>query len=144
FGIGGGDAVVRPQPLAGVRYVILRDRYIDTEIDRHIRLVRDLFAAKFGDRAVEHLCVQDEPERVQMSELLAAENVSRASKLHIVRGNAKPGAEIGKFADRAQPAAGDGREFEFTGNEQICIRPAVRTPDAAAKLIKLRKAVIVG
>src|SRR5690606_35050164 len=79
----------------------------------------------------------------QMSRLLAAENVSRTAEFQVESCDAKTGPKVGKFADRTQPAAGDGCEFEFAGNEQICIRAAVRTAYAAAKLIKLRQAVII-
>src|SRR4029079_19473495 len=78
-----------------------------------------------------------------MSRLLAAENVAGPAQLKIERGKTEPGTEVGKFADRAQAPPRDRRQFQLGRDQKIGIRAAVRTSDAAPKLVQLRQAVIV-
>jgi hypothetical protein len=45
--------------------------------------------------------------------LLAAEHVAGAAEFEIEGGDFESGAEVGKFFERGETAARDGREFDF-------------------------------
>src|SRR5690606_10854406 len=81
---------------------------------------------------------------IEVARLLAAQDVARSAKFEVERGYSEAGAEVGEFADRGKPTAGDGRQFKLTRDQQVGIRTSVRTPDTSAQLIQLGEAVIVG
>ncbi len=71
---------------------------------------------KFRDRAFEHLGVKIEPQRVHVTGLLTAEQVSRAPQLQIQSCNPKPGAQIRELSNGRQAASGNRRKLLFAWN----------------------------
>src|SRR5207247_2385959 len=94
--------------------------------------------------ALEHLRVKIKTERVHVARLLAAEKISRAPQLQIQGRDSEARSEIGKLANRRQSPARNRRQLLFGRDQQVSVRPSIRSPHASAQLIKLRKTVIVG
>ena len=74
-----------------------------------------------------------------MSALFTSQHVPRAPKLKIEGGDFKSGAEVGKFFQRGQSPARNGREFDFRRKQQISVGTAIGASHSSAKLVKLRK-----
>ena len=74
--------------------------------------------------------------------LLGAEQVAGAAHLHVLERDPIARAELGVVLEHLQPALGvlvDG-----VGHEQVAVGAAMRAADAAAQLIELREAEVVG
>src|SRR5262245_26961097 len=138
------DALVSAQPLAHVGYVIVRYARVHAEVQLYARLLGDLFAAQLLDGAFEHLRVKVEADGVDVSRLLAAEQIARAAQLQVERRYAKARAQVGELAYRGQSLSSDRRQLLLGRDEQVGVGAAIRSPDAPSQLIKLRQSVSVG
>ena len=137
-------ALVHLQALVFFRNVIGVDADVEAEIELGFGLVGRGLALHFADGALEHLRVKFEADGLDVSALLAAEKIACAAQFEIERGDFESGAEVGEFFQRGEAAAGDGREFDFFRDQQVCVGAAVRAADASAQLVELGKAEAVG
>jgi hypothetical protein len=67
--------------------------------------------------------------------LLCAEHVARATDFQIAHCNGKARPQLVEFLDRPQPASRIGREVLVRLNEQVAIGPVFVASDTAAKLV---------
>ena len=88
-----------PQPLSHVGDVLLGNRDIHAEIQRDAGLVFNFFAAELGNRALEHLRVKVETERLHVTRLLAAEKIPRAAQFKVEGRDTKTGSQIRKLTN---------------------------------------------
>src|SRR4029077_4358085 len=92
----------------------------------------------------QHLSVKLEADGFDVSALLAAEHVAGAAEFEIEGGDFESGAEVGKFFERGEAAAGDGSEFDLRRKQKVGVGAAVGAADAAPELVKLGEAEAVG
>ena len=124
--------------------VVRGDANVEAEIELGFGFVGSGFAFHFADGALEHLGVELEADGFDVAALLAAEHVACAAEFEIEGGDFESGAEVGKFFQRGEAAARDGREFDFRREQQIGVGAAVGAADASAQLVKLGEAQAVG
>ena len=144
FGFHAGYALVHLQALIFFGDVVRVDADVQAQVELRFGLVGSGFALHFADGAFEHLRVELEADGFDVSALLAAEEISGAAKFEIEGGDFESGAEVGEFFQRREATAGDGREFDFLRDQQVCVGAAVRAADASAELVELGEAEAVG
>ena len=95
-------------------------------------------------RLAEKLAVKMKTDRVDMTALLGADDVSRSADLKIADGKLKSRSEMGVAADCLHPPAGIAGHHPGGREKQIRIRLPVPPPDTAAQLMQFRKSEHVG
>ena len=103
----GRNLLVDPQPRQFLIDEVRRDFQIDFQIDGGFDLRQHFTGPQLFDRPFEQLAIQIEADRLDVSMLLAAQQVARAAQLQIERRDPEPGAQFAEFAYRGQPAAGN-------------------------------------
>ena len=91
---------------------------------------------------LEHLEVELEAHRLHEARLLGAEEVPRPAHLEVAHRDPVAGAELGVVLEHLEAALGVG--IHFVGDEQVAVGAPVRAPHAAAQLVELREAQVVG
>ena len=124
--------------------VVSGDADVEAEIELGFGFVGSGFAFHFADGALEHLRVKLEADGFDVAALFAAEHVAGAAEFEIEGGDFESGTEVGKFFERGEAAAGDGREFDFRRKHEIGVGAAVGAADASAELVELGEAEAVG
>ena len=109
------------------------------QVDRRAHVVFEILALQLADRLFEQLHVHLEADRVDVTALLAAEQVAGAANLEVERGHAEAAAQIAELLDRRQPLARHRRQRLFRRNQQIGVGRPIAAADAAAQLIQLRR-----
>ena len=98
----GRNALVSPQALSHVADIRFGNRDIDGEIDGDAGFVFDLFAAELRNRALEHLRVEIESERVHVTGLLPAQQIARTPQFQIQSRDPKSSSQFRKLTNRGQ------------------------------------------
>ena len=97
-------------------------------------LIRGGLTLHLADGAVEHLGVELEANRLDVSALLATQEITRTAQFQIEGRNLEAGPQVGKFFQCGQAPARDGSELDFSRQQQIrvIVRPLLAgliTPD---------------
>ena len=122
----------------------LVDPQVDAQVDRRAQVVFEVLALELADGLLEQLHVHLEADGIDVTALLAAEQIAGAADLEVERRHAEAAAEVAELLDRREPLLRDRRQIVFRRNQQIGVRGPIGSPDAAAQLIELRQAVAVG
>src|ERR1700681_3920013 len=101
-------------------------------------LQRGLLALQLAYCLFQHANIHVETNRVDMSVLFASEQVARAAKLQIERGDFESRSQFAEFLQRCQPLACDLSQLSIRWNQQVSVRTPVRPAYSSAKLIHLR------
>src|SRR5208282_855895 len=125
-------------------YVVRWDTNIEAEIELDFRDFNACLALHFADGTFQHLRVEFEAHGFDVAALLSAEKIPRASQFEIEGGDLEACAEVGKFLERGEAAARDGRQFNFRRQEQVGVGATVRPANPSSKLIELRQTQPVG
>src|SRR4249919_571915 len=126
------------------RHVRCGDVGVDSRVDPY-RPCRDPSPAReLRDRLVEHLDVELEPERGDVTRLLGAEEVAGAADLEVAHGDLETGAQLRVVCDRREASACLRRQLRGVRVEQVRVRENVRAAHAAADLVELREPEGVG
>src|SRR5208282_1671127 len=125
-------------------YVVRWDTNIEAEIELDFRDFNACLALHFADGTFQHLRVEFEAHGFDVAALLSAEKIPRASQFEIEGGDLEACAEVGKFLERGEAAARDGRQFNFHQQEQVGVGATVRPANPSSKLIELRQTQPVG
>ena len=104
---------------------------------------RDL-AGELTDRLGDHLDVEVEADRGDVTRLLGAEQVARAADLEVAHRDLETGTEVGELADRLQPLVRLFGERAIGRIEEVRVRALPAAADAAAQLVELREPEHVG
>src|SRR5262249_23146819 len=88
------DPLVGPQPLTHVVDVLFGNPNVDAQIHRSRKLVVDRLALQLANRSLEHLSVKVKADRIDVTRLLASEQIARPAQLEVERGDAKSRAEV--------------------------------------------------
>ena len=99
------------------------------QVDRRAHIVFEIFALELADGFFEQLHVHLEADGVDVTALLAAEEVAGAANLEVERGHAEAAAQIAELLDRREPLARDRRQRFLRRNQQV----GVGRPVAAAR-----------
>ena len=126
-----GHPPVRRQPLVHVRDVVVVDPQIQPQVHGRAAFVFEVFALQLADRVFEQLDVHVEANGFDVAALLAAEQIAGAANLEVERGDAEAAAEIAELANRRQPPPRDRRQRLFRWNQQVRVRPPIRSAHAA-------------
>ena len=118
----------------------MRDVDVDAEIHRRLDFHLHRLSLQLADRLFQEFRVHLEADRCDLSGLLAAQNVSCAADLQILRRDAEAGAEVGELLDGGEAFARVARQNAIARHQQITERQPVTAADAPAELVKLRKA----
>ena len=94
--------------------------------------------------SAKQLAVRIESDRRDEPGLRGAEQVAGAANLEIAHGDLQTRAQMRELANRFQARFRVLAERLVSLIEQIAVRLMVRTPDAAAQLVELRQAELVG
>ena len=121
-----------------------RNIRVDARVDPDRARGEPALALEVGDRLVEHLDVQLEPERCDVAGLLGAEQVAGAADLEIAHRDREPGAELGVVGERREPGARLRRQLVGVGIEEVRVREPIAAADAAADLVELAEPELVG
>src|SRR6185436_19418731 len=100
-----GQPAVDRQSLVHVRHVVFSDSEIEPEVDGCPPLVFEILALELANRLLEQLRVHVEADGLDVSALLATEQVAGAADLEIERGDAEAATEVAELADRGQTPA---------------------------------------
>ena len=138
LGLHSRDALVHPQPLVLFLYVVGRNAYVETKIERDFCHFNARLAPHFAYGALQHLRIKFEAHRFDVAALLSAEKISRTPQFEIKGSDLEAGAEVREFFQSSQTAAGDRRQLDFRGQKQVRVGAPVRAANASTKLIKLR------
>ena len=125
------------------RHVVGRDVGGDRDLDAHLAL-GDRRALAEGDRLLEHLDIELEPDRRDMAGLLVAEQVARTPDLQVPHGDAQPAAELRVVGQGAQPGGGIAAERGLVRVAQVRLRGHLAAADPATDLVELRESELVG
>ena len=136
--------LVHSQPLVFLCNVVHWDANIQSQVELGHGFVGPSLPLHLADRPVEHLGVQLEADGLDVAALLSAQQVSGAPKFQIEGRNLEAGAQVGKFLQRGETAAGHRSQLDFPRHQEIGVGAAVRSADAAAQLIELRKPETLG
>ena len=138
------NAAVDVHALLGRGDVALGDVGRDSEIGRALGALRHCHAPRLEHGFAEELHIHIIADVDHVAGLLGAEQVARAADLEIAHGDLEARAELRKVADRVEALLGDLGQHLVAPEGQIGRGPARRAADAAADLVELRKAHLVG
>ena len=93
------------------RDVVRRDVRVDPRVDADRAGGDPAFAGELGDGLGEHLDVQLEAERRDVTGLLVAEQIAGAANLEVAHRDREARAELGVIGERREPRARFGREL---------------------------------
>src|SRR5690606_3162490 len=93
---------------------------------------------------VQQLVVERETDCLNLSALAFSEQLARAANLEVVCRERETGAESLQCLDRLEPFGGVGRQASQRRGDEISVGLMVRSADAPAQLMKLRKTEPVG
>src|SRR5438552_13942608 len=74
-----------------------------------------------------------------MAALLAAQHISRATQFQVEGRDFEAGAEIGELLQRGQPPARNRCQLDFGWQQEVGIRPTIRSSHPPSQLIQLRQ-----
>ena len=138
FGFHSRHPFVHPQALVLLGDVFGGNANVETEIELYFGFVGSSLALHFAHGALQHLRVEFKPHGFDVPALLSSEKISRAAQFQIQRSNFEPGAQVGKFFQRRQPAPRNRGQFDLLRDEQVGISSAARAPHASSQLVELR------
>ena len=147
--LGAGDALVHHQALLHVGQVVARDqcRQVEADLDALVQRRLDvgrLAGADGRHGAVEHLHVEPVADRLHLPALLLAEQLAGAADLHVVAGQGEAGAKVLGGTDRLEALDGVAGHRLGWRRQQVGVGLVVAAPDAAAQLVELGEAELVG
>ena len=136
---------VKADPLRLDRDVALGQPLIDGPLHfgRPKRLGRGL-SSDLDDGFLQQLAIEVEPNVVDRSALLGAQNVARPPNFHVAHGDRKPHAELGELFQRRQALHRRVGDRLSPGQDQVSIGLAHVASHASAQLIKLSQPHRVG
>ena len=102
------------------------------------------FAGELADRFGDHLDVEVEADRGDVTRLLGAEQVARAADLEVAHRDLEAGTEVGELADRLQALVRLLGERTIARIQEVRVRALPAPADPAAQLVELREAEHVG
>ena len=102
IGFDARHALVHPQALVFLRDVVGRNTNVEPEIELDLGLFGLHLALELADGLLEHRRVHLEADGVDLSALLAAEQVAGAADFEVERGDAESAAEVAELLDRRQ------------------------------------------
>ncbi len=106
--------------------------------------VRRLARLQSAHGPVQHARIEREADLLDLARLRFAEDLAGAADLEIVHREVKARAELLHHLDRLEALLGLGAERVLRRREQVGVGLVVRAPDAAAQLVQLRQAELVG
>ena len=99
---------------------------------------------EFADRFGDHLDVQVEADRRDMSGLFGPSRLPGAADFEVAHGDLEAGTEIGELADRLQPFVGLFGELVVARVQQVCVGALAAPADPSPQLVQLREAEPIG
>src|SRR5215467_7977063 len=144
LGFRGRHSLVYAQPLAHIINVVLRNPYIDSDVDGSRGIILDRFAFELPDRALEHLGIEIKADSVDVAGLLATQEIPGAPQFKVERGDSKACAEVRELTDGGQAAPRYCCQALFRRYQQISIGPARRPSDTPSQLVQLGEPIGVG
>src|SRR5205814_3436324 len=116
----------------------------DAQVYGRADLVLYLLALQLLDRLLEELHIHVESDRLDVSALLAAEQIACPADLEVERRDTEAAAEVAELPDRGQPLLRNRRERLLRRDQKVGIGAAVRATDPSAELIELRQSIPIG
>ena len=101
-------------------------------------------ALQLAHRALQHGGVELEAHGLDVSALLAAQQIAGAAQLQVERRDLEARAQVAELFQRRQPASRQVGQVAVGRNQQVRIGAAVGAAHASAQLVQLRQAVAVG
>ena len=92
----------------------------------------------------QHVVVELEADLLHVAALVLAEHLAGAADLEVVHREVEARAELLHLLDRLQPLRGLLGQALDVGHQQVGVGLVVRAADAAAQLVQLRQAELVG
>ena len=96
------EDLVHPEALALLGDVIGWNAHVESEVDGGGDLGTGFLAAQLLHGALEHLAVELEADRIDVTVLFPSQKIAGPAQLHVEGGNAEPGPELAEFLERAQ------------------------------------------
>ncbi len=146
---GGTDALVQGQARVRVGQVVVGDQRGHVQVDVgavavHVVDVGQLAGLDRGHRAFQQVGVQAEADFGHLPALAFAEQFPGAADLEVVGGEGEAGAEFVHRGDGVQPLLRIRRDRAPVGDGQVGVGAVVAAADAAAQLVQLGQAELVG
>lgn len=146
---GVGDALVEDQPGMHVGQVILGDQRRHPQVDlrptaQRLLEVRLLALADGLHCPFEHFHVEGEADRLDLPALAVAEQLAGAADLQVVGGEDEAGAQVLGVGDGFQAFLGVRGHLSARRCQQVGVGLVVAATDAAAQLVQLGQAELVG
>ena len=133
----GRELLVRLEAQPLPRHVVVRqvriDRQLDLDLGRHV----DGVAAEVGDGLADEADVEVEAHALDVTGLLAAEQVAGAADLEVLHGDGHAGAEVGVARDGAQAVVRRLGHRLLGRVEEVGVGPLASTTHATAQLVQL-------
>src|SRR5262249_50895135 len=109
-----------------------------------VDLVDHGLAAELVDGLVEHLAEELEADGGDGAALLGAEEVAGAAELEVEGGDLEAGAKLGVALQGLDAGAGLVGHGVGRGDDEVAVGPLLGAADAAAELVELGQAEVVG
>ena len=120
------------------------DVRVDAGVDPHRPRDDAGLSRELGDGLVQHLDVQLEAERRDVTGLLGAEQVARAADLEVAHRDLEAGPELRVVGERREARPRLRRQLAPIRVEEVRVRRHVRAAHATADLVELREPEHVG
>ena len=143
-----GGSELRKPPVEVQLLRFIRDvRVGDQRCPIHRNLCRRMLALlpipfQLPNHPLEHPHVGVEADRVHEAGLSGAQDVTRTPQLEVLQRDPVAAPQLRVVLEHPQPLFGLVRHI--FGDDEIAVRPVVRTPDAATNLVQLGQTEVVG
>ena len=97
-----------------------------------------------ADGVFQQLAIQLVTDSRDMAALLRAEDVAGAANLQVAQGDLEARAEFGELLDRLEPLGGDWVDGAVAVEQQVGVGAVLESADAAAQLMQVGQAIVVG
>ena len=147
--VGIGDTFVQGQACVHVRQVVVRDQCRQAQVDiraaaERILQFRLLTLLDGLDRPLQHIHVQGEADRLDLSALAFTEQFTGAADFQVMGGQGEAGPQVLCGGNGFQALFRIAGELASGRGQQVGIGLVVTAADPSAQLVQLRQAELVG
>ena len=148
-GFGGGEFLVERQAQVDVAAVVAGQECGGMQVDvggdaQGAEQIGFVASPQAAHRFIQHFVVELEAHLQHVAALVLTQHLACAANLQVVHGEVETRAEFFHLLDRIQPLAGLLGQALDVGDHEVGVGLVVAAADAAAQLVQLRQAELVG
>ncbi len=148
-GGGAGQSLVERKPGMHIAAIVVGQQggHMQIDLGGHAQRVEQVGLAACAQRLhglAQHVVVELEADLLHIARLLLAQHFAGAANLQVVHGQIEARAQFFHLLNGFEPLAGLLGQTLHIGHQQIGVGLVMRAPDAAAQLVQLRQAELVG